>query len=142
MRKSLFFIPIILGLFTSCKSTTQSSVLDSTYAVSSESVIELDTSTSVITSIDEMCSYLEENKVVFGERKKMYVSSVGAIDGTKYIDCSAEIYLYENDAPKTWTSLGIPFTFDATNGKFALIFSYGVEADDNVISCFKKARTK
>ncbi len=144
MKKILFMLPFVLTLLTSCGNTSNTSSLSSTSDSTSESTTA-STSTepeTVVETLDEMCSYLEEKGVVHGERITKNASMMGAIDGTGYKENHAEIYLYEDEAPKTFTVLGIEGEYNATNGKFALIFSLGYEVDNTIIECFKAVKTK
>ncbi len=140
MKKKLIMFPLVLALLTSCGNTSNTSSLSSTSESSSAS-----TSTepeTVVETLDEMCSYLEEKGVVHGERITKNASMMGAIDGTGYKENNVEIYLYEDEAPKTFTVLGIEGEYNATNGKFALVFSLGYEVDNAIIECFKAVKTK
>lgn len=146
MKKILFMLPFVITLLTSCGSSSNSnaSSLSSTSTPVSESASS-STSTEpeiVVSTLDEMCAYLEEKGVVSGERTTKYASMIGAIDGTGYKGNYVEIYLYAEEAPKSFTVLDTEVEFNATNGKFALMFSLGAEIDNAVIDCFKAVKTK
>lgn len=96
---------------------------------------------SKVSTLDEMCDYLEKKGVVSGEKSTKNGSMIGAVDGIGYCESGAEIYIYSSDAPSSFEIFGIKIDFDATNGKFALTFSSGKEKNQDIIDAFKKAKT-
>ena len=99
------------------------------------------TEESKVTTLAEMCDYLEKQGVVSGEKSTKNGSMIGAVDGIGYSESGVEIYIYSSDAPSSFELLGIKMDFDAANGKFALTFSVGKEKSQNLIEAFKKAKT-
>lgn len=124
---------LLLGCLASC--TNNSSNISNGTQTSQDNRV-------LISNLDEMCSYLEKQKVVSGDKKEMSAAAIGAISGIKYTNYDLEIYVYTNDAPTSFQIFGIDMNFDAINGKFALVFSSGSEKDTTIIDCFKNARTK
>lgn len=123
---------LVLGSLVSCGSAAVSGTNSSSN--NSENI--------AVSSLEEMCSYLESKEVLSGERREMSASVIGAVEGTKYIDYEVEIYLFANDAPKSFTVFGINMDFDATNGKYALSFSSGANKKQNIIDEFNNVKTK
>lgn len=73
MKKNLFMLPFAIALLTSCGSSSNSNANSpsSTSTPVSESTPGT-TSTEpeiVVSTLDEMCAYLEEKGVVYGENK-------------------------------------------------------------------------
>ncbi len=149
MKKVFLILPLLIGMLTSCNKNSvisnTSSPSSKTEQISDSESDSTPTSTEpevVVSTLDEMCTYLEEKGVVHGERTTKYASMLGAIDGIGYKENHVEIYLYEEEAPKTFTVMGIEGDFNATNGKFGLLFSLGYEIDNDIIACFKAVKTK
>ena len=88
-----------------------------------------------ITTLDEMCSYLENLQVVTGTKVTLNVSSLGAQEGVKYTNNKVSIYWFSENI------YGIPnlsklITFDVVNGKFGLLFDEDVPKNKNITTAF------
>lgn len=97
---------------------------------------------TTITTLDAMCSYLEQTDAVSGGKTVMDASYIGAVSGIRYDDFGVEIYMFSGNAPASFSLLGSPMEFDAVNGKFALLFSMGSNKNTSVINAFNNAKTK
>ena len=71
----------------------------------------------------------------------MAYSIINAIAGTSYFNRDVQIYLYENEAPKSVTyeisGTEITVEFDATNGRYVLTIDGNKENYTNLIAEFK-----
>lgn len=137
--KRLLLLCLVFGCLVSCGNKSESSVA---IGASSSTVTELSKSSENPTEeLNKMCNYLESKNVVSGESLFMAYSIINAIAGTSYFNRDVQIYLYENEAPKSVTyeisGTEITVEFDATNGRYVLTIDGNKENYTNLIAEFK-----
>ena len=136
MKLGKLILPVLmLCCLTACGSNATSNTSGDNQSQTSQ------VEETIVSTLDEMCDYLEVQGVVSGEKSSKNGYMIGAVDGIGYSESGAEIYIYSSDAPTSFEIFGIKMDFDATNGKFALTFSSGKEKNQDIIDAFKKAKT-
>ena len=125
--KKVVFLALVLALcigMCACEDTLKTTEESKNQSTESTKDQSSETSDQLsISSINDLCSFLESNSLVAGAKTKMDATMIGAVEGYKYSNSKVEIYTFESDAPASveLSGFGMTITFDVTKGNYAII---------------------